>query len=1163
MSKSFWTAYDPTAEPAQTTVPEEFEVYGVSDFRKDPKVMQAFENVTDYLAQSNFTMLDAGTNPEEDDDPVEFLRDDMMKIESATSKALALKDAPDSVKADYRFLRSRFEKTEIDNIGERARQFMDLGGDALFNYGNATTLALAAITGAGSAGTGTAAVAGGRVAAGKAATKALETVLRAANPTSIKGYAGQGALLGTTAMFGEQELELSIDERDAYDPSEIATAGAVGLLAGAGIGYAGRGINKYLNRREVQDANVDLEIEVPEVQVNNVPYTNIQNKTSQEIADELGLSVEEVDSLDQAFITDLLERVNSQVDEVAPNQADLVAALSDDVSRLGLDASEETVATLPSVTRLANAIGGGKETTAKLVDAALAAARQETPGRVRSDLLFSLNKMLSNFTSYAAFGKAAGFLTPFENISPTAKLLQERASTEFAMGVTPGQKTIKEDYAEATRSITGSFYKLYIDAVLPISSKRFNTELGEEINAALSAAIRGQGASRNEAYSQQVNTAAVQIQRAYKAAGRLLKREGFIDKEVKNYVPRQWKRSAILEDFGVDKKGRLTGNGPNELAQLLVDAGEASNKQKAKEIVEGMLNIENQISGESTDAYFFSSKRSFEKIKDDSKFEKFLNTDVKETYYNYMSQVGRALAKKRVFGVRNAKEFNAKWVQAIKKEVEAATGKQPSSREQNRIIDLYRTLTAEGTSKPGNINQGYQLAQRLALLPLATASSLTEILLNLGVAGGSASAKGLAQAYKISAAKFTDDWNDFADAHKVGFLKVSRDSHKKLQDDFGLTPEEAWHEMQSVGLAMEQSLASMADRLAGGDELTNGAMAWTSNKFFRITLLDQWTKFVQNTSYHAGKNMIRKNLEDIAAHGKAPITRRIQSKMDNLAEFGVDLDEGLKWVRGGADKNAKYYKSVVNGAARYANQIILQPERASGLRPRGQYTPIGALLTQLMGYPTAFTNNILKRGAKRLVRDKEIAAAQLAPTALAMTAAAALTNYARTRGEGYEDKDSLEIGYEALARWGGNGLFLDQIMRARESIEYMGLTGIPSGFLGPVYGDVMTMGRYGKPLSVMGRKVPFYGAGRTVLGEETMQEYKEALSDADKAALEFFVGEKVRTPYRKGGEVDIPRASKEPDERIDKMTGRPYNIQAGEAFIDEEDMPKSLLAREI
>ena len=39
----------------------------------------------------------------------------------------------------------------------------------------------------------------------------------------------------------------------------------------------------------------------------------------------------------------------------------------------------------------------------------------------------------------------------------------------------------------------------------------------------------------------------------------------------------------------------------------------------------------------------------------------------------------------------------------------------------------------------------------------------------------------------------------------------------------------------------------------------------------------------------------------------------------------------------------------------------------------------------------------------------------------------------------------------------------------------------------------------------------------------------------------------------KGGEVDIPRAASEPDERIDKMTGMPYDQQAGTAFVDEED----------
>ena len=44
----------------------------------------------------------------------------------------------------------------------------------------------------------------------------------------------------------------------------------------------------------------------------------------------------------------------------------------------------------------------------------------------------------------------------------------------------------------------------------------------------------------------------------------------------------------------------------------------------------------------------------------------------------------------------------------------------------------------------------------------------------------------------------------------------------------------------------------------------------------------------------------------------------------------------------------------------------------------------------------------------------------------------------------------------------------------------------------------------------------------------------------------------------KGGEVDVPRAPSEPDERIDKMTGMPYHLQAGIAFRDEEDPIKRL-----
>jgi hypothetical protein len=45
-----------------------------------------------------------------------------------------------------------------------------------------------------------------------------------------------------------------------------------------------------------------------------------------------------------------------------------------------------------------------------------------------------------------------------------------------------------------------------------------------------------------------------------------------------------------------------------------------------------------------------------------------------------------------------------------------------------------------------------------------------------------------------------------------------------------------------------------------------------------------------------------------------------------------------------------------------------------------------------------------------------------------------------------------------------------------------------------------------------------------------------------------------RPNYNKGGEVlDVPNAPPEPDQRIDKMTGMPYDQQAGTAFTDQED----------
>jgi len=101
--------------------------------------------------------------------------------------------------------------------------------------------------------------------------------------------------------------------------------------------------------------------------------------------------------------------------------------------------------------------------------------------------------------------------------------------------------------------------------------------------------------------------------------------------------------------------------------------------------------------------------------------------------------------------------------------------------------------------------------------------------------------------------------------------------------------------------------------------------------------------------------------------------------------------------------------------------------------------------------------------------------------------------------------------------------------------------------------------------------VPFKGSVGTVWSNLADDDPEGALVQVlDRVPLgkEFMVlregitgDELIDMPNRrrraKGGVVEnVPQVPKEPDERIDKMTGLPYNVQAGTAFIDEEDEEK-------
>ena len=1081
--------------------PDNLSPESVTQFEESPEVIERFDRLTDYLS-NNDTFMSALVDPGSwgsNDDVVEFLRDDVVRIGSKLNKAMLLEDAPDQIKEDYRYLQERFDKAELSGIGEYMGAFMDYGADVVFNPETLVGVLGTIFSG----GTGAGGVAAAQTGARMALSKALGKAAAATSLNSAKSAAAYAGVFTGLDDFAAQTLDMSLEKREEYDPLQTATAGTIGAATGAVLFKGGQAVASRINRKRVEDEFfTDFTIE-DGPDFNERAREAFEAARRQDEARAAAMPGTEVGFPQSA--PELLENLTPRLE--SPLEAD---DLVDD----------------EGIKRLVADIGGGSQTEQEIIDAAIAASRKETPEAKQNSFMNRIYRLTAGATSSMFGGKAAGILSPYTKGSATARILQNKLSREFAKVWRGPQGRIKEDLAEAQRTITGNLYEEYLSIVEPIALNKINGKLKDNVNNALNLVIRGDISD-----NKQINNAGLRIRNLYRNLGDKLNAAGIIDHKVENYTPRMWNRKAIENDTVTFRR-------------LLIEEGEARTIEDADRIVAEMLDKKNQLDS-GTAGHFFSAKRRFENIKNDSKFNKFLSEDVESTLYNYIYQAGRSLAKKRVLNVRNESEFIEQWINPIIRETETNQGRTLSKAERKKILDLYRYSTGENIDRYGdtvqNIADGYSFANRVALLPLATISSISEVLINVSKAGVVNSVKGLGEALETSFAG-----------------KLGKGTHELLMNKHGLTAKEAWREMYEYSLAMEQGLSQVGNRLAG-DDLLNETMQKASNKFFRLNFLDQWTKFAQITSFATGKRLVENNIRDIAEHGTAKVTKRIQNKMDELAELGIDVDAARNWYGGGARVDSDFYGEIKKAAARYTNDIVLQPTAMSGLKPRLYTNPKTSILFQLLGYPAAFTNTILKGAAKQLVRNPTQNSAKIVTAGLMMTELQRGLNYIRSQGESENLKTPAEARLEAIKRWGGNGLLFDQIERASNAVKYSGNISMYATLpFGPLPGDIANL--YNKPVTTLGTKVPGYAAGNMLFGQETMREYRRSLGELDRAAKDKLVPsfdyDPRRSEFAKGGIVNVPQAPEEPDERIDKMTGLPYNVQAGGAFIDEEDPEK-------
>ena len=1064
-------------ELEQNIVPEN---YSVTDYDNDPMVMSAYEQVVDYLAENQTAataLLDAGASTIGNSRASEMMRDDVIRIGAPAAKASILKDAPESVKASYRLLQSRFEAADIQGMGEGLQATKDYAADFIFNPEMAVSLGsliASPFTGGGSFVATQATKQTAKAAARQKLKNAIAASSAAINNNPKKYIAAVSAAYGGGYDAAIQSLDVALDKKDEIDPMRVATTAAItaplGVAGQVVLSKFGRALKNYFQKATDPEAKMDTE----------------------------KVAVLFDEALEGEFIP---KSAGELVDEAfrLPGPTVKVKNVGDNVQKLAVDFAEE--------------LGGGEKTANEiLAHIRKLADSQETDAVVRGKFKQKLFEMAANLTGNF-LGKHSGVLSPHLKVSGTARVLQEKLSYEFGIKTDlKTQKRVGQDLSEVQREVTGNFNEQFRSIVDELGLADKNLNMAAEINDALMISMRSSKpvmhSNLDEATNLAVTKAAAQVKSLYNDMGVKLKDIGVIKELKNNYVPRMWDRKAIEDN-------------QSELIELFVSKA-GMTKAGARKTVSDMLDIKNQVDTGGGGGYFFSAQRKINDIGDDADFQKFLNGDVMGSLHAYTFQAGKAIAKHRVLGVNNLEEFNKFWVNRIRTEITEAGGEFTAAHAK-QIQSLYKHATGEGLERFGrtgqNIADAYGLVNRVAYLGLATVSSLTEPLLNFSRAGFINTIKGLGEALSIS--------------HK----HITGDLQKKLMEDHNLTAAEALAEMRKFSININQNLSQIGNRLAG-DDLVNEKMQYISNKFFRVNMLDQWTKFVQTVSFSAGKSLIRDNLEALAEYGGRKLDKRGLVLVDELKELNIDYKEGVAWLKAGAKTDATFYQQdYLRGAARYTDATILQPTAASGLKPKFHSDPRATILFQLLGYPVAFTNTVMKQTAKRLYKNKNRNAYKVIPAALAMTAVARFSNYARTGGDSESDEyTEWEKNKAALARWGGNGIVVDMGQRAATSAKYTKSVAPYLGMpFGPIGSDAISMAQQGL-IPTAWKKVPFFSGsygGEAILGKRKIKHLKERSKDLQEEVfgplipkfdqevepLGYAVGGIVRPLARKGNEL--------------------------------------------
>jgi|TARA_Y100000015_G_scaffold6463_1_gene5940 hypothetical protein len=800
-----------------------------------------------------------------------------------------------------------------------------------------------------------------------------------------------------------------------------------------------------------------------------------------------------------------------------------------------------------------------------------------------SDLVYNLRKAKDKLLA-KTLASPAWILKTDADFSKTARELGVRFTPEFGKKLTrQTRRRVGYSYAEDVNFDRGNYKLLFDNAIAPI--RKTGEVLPADSKAVLTLLRGGEVTNANKA----VRETADNLREFFNKVLNDAEQVGLEPNKVENYFPRSWDREAIEAN-------------PEKFRQLLTKTRkDADGKEfqivKPKdvdEVVEGMLNKQNELY--SSSSTLITQARKFRNL-DDNEFSEFLNNDLVPVVTDYFMGAARTINHKKhflslgkdvsarrtekgnlmLFKQSNEQQFINRFIKPIDDELRAARGKGLTKNQKKDILKVYESVTGQVDYFDSGVIQGIydgtKLANAMAYLPLATLSSLSEAFITLGKAPTSSAIKGMQSTI--------DNGHNF----------FTKELGQLIKEKHQMPDSELVKEMNSVFLAVDESLADVTNRLAG-EGLQNETLKRIARGFYRFNVLIPWTKTVQLAAFSTGKDMITQNLAKLASPAglSSRATQRLRGELNDL---GVDIDKGLAWHNkhngkfNKASLNDEFYKNdIVRGAGRFTNSVILQTSREYATVPTFMTNPKWDILTQFLRYPTVFSNTVLRNFAKETITDTRANAPKLAAFVVMATNLAKATNYWRSSPEERERIDTEGRDYlDTLKAFQRVGLLgpLEYGLRIGEAISYgqnpIAATGAVGG---PIINDIVGLTLYNRGLlETAARKAPLIGT-RNIFDRavgDIMEEYtgfrepytplQKAAKEADKAIGGGFERGLVSLLQREEEDVDnitdrrilkntgglvssrdlytgqpldvnVQYTKEDPADRINPMTGEPY-----------------------